>query len=275
MPTLHLKKFDMGCVEDTSVCMFIGKRKSGKSFALRDLLYHHRDIPIGTVISPTESANKYFRDFVPDIFIHDKYSPALVEKVIRRQKLIMKRVNKETAVYGSTNIDPRAFFIMDDCMHDRSWIKDENVNYSYSAGRHVKLLTCCTLQYPLGVPPSMRTNIDYVFIFREPLVNNRKRLYDSYAGIFPTFQMFCDVLDSTTENFECLVINNICKSNKIEDIVFWYKAEMRPDFKMCSPESWRAHEENYVNEEDANDEDMYDPTKARKAGPSVTVKKLW
>jgi hypothetical protein len=48
MPTLNLRKFDMSAVEDTAVILYIGKRRSGISYALRD-------IPVGTVISPSES----------------------------------------------------------------------------------------------------------------------------------------------------------------------------------------------------------------------------
>ena len=33
-----------------------------------------------------------------------------------------------------------------------------------------------TMQYPLGIPPTLRTNIDYVFILREPYILNRKRI---------------------------------------------------------------------------------------------------
>ena len=40
--------------------------------------------------------------------------------------------------------------------------------------------------------------------------------------------MFFQVMDQCTENYECLVINNNAKSNKLEDQVFWYKAEKRP-----------------------------------------------
>ena len=41
-----------------------------------------------------------------------------------------------------------------------------------------------------------------------------------------TFEMFCQVMDQCTENFECLVVNNNAKSNKLEDQVFWYKADL-------------------------------------------------
>ena len=75
-------------------------------------------------------------------------------------------------------------------------------------GRHWHILFIITMQYPLGIPPNLRTNIDYVFILRENIVSNRKRIYDNYAGMFPTFEVFCQVMDQCTENYECLVINN-------------------------------------------------------------------
>ena len=59
--TLELKKFNMSTItfkkEENKgpVVVLIGRRDTGKSFLVRDLLYHHRDIPIGTVISGTEA----------------------------------------------------------------------------------------------------------------------------------------------------------------------------------------------------------------------------
>ena len=57
--------------------------------------------------------------------------------------------------------------------------------------------------------------------------------------MFPTFEMFCQVMDQCTENYECLVINNNSKSNKLQDQVFWYKADARPDFKIGSQNFWK------------------------------------
>ena len=112
-------------------------------------------------------------------------------------------------------------------------------------GRHYKILFIITMQYALGIPPSLRTNIDYVFILRENYVSNRKRLYEQFAGMFPTFDMFCQVMDQCTENYECLVINNNAKSNKLEDQIFWYKAEMHEDFRIGDKRFWKYHTENY------------------------------
>jgi hypothetical protein len=50
--------------------------------------------------------------------------------------------------------------------------------------------------------------------------------------MFPTLESFNAVMDQTTENYECLVINNNAKSNKLNDQIFWYKAESHGDFKL-------------------------------------------
>ena len=57
--------------------------------------------------------------------------------------------------------------------------------------------------------------------------------------------MFCQTMDACTENFECLVIHNGAKSNKLEDQVYWYKADDHEDFKVCCPEAWEFSEQKF------------------------------
>jgi len=136
-------------------------------------------------------------------------------------------------------------------------------------GRHWKIMLVITMQYPLGVPPNLRTNIDYTFILREPYIANRKRIYENYAGMFPTFESFCQVMDQCTENYECLVVANNAKSNKLEDQIFWYKASGHKDFKLGSKEFWEMSKDI---DSDDDDGDTYDPSSQQK-GPRINVKK--
>jgi hypothetical protein len=266
----------MSSVKDNSIVVLIGKRDTGKSWLVKDLLWHHQDIPVGTVISPTEMANKFYSNMVPSLFIHDNVSPDLMHSVVKRQKLITKKVSKDIKMRGATNIDPRAFVVMDDCLYDRSWVSDENIRYLFFNGRHVKMLVLITMQHPLGMPPNLRTNIDYVFVLRENIISNRKRIYDHYCGMFPSFDSFCQILSQTTENYECLVINNNAKSNRIEDQVFWYKADPQEPFRMGASEFWKWHDELCEEEDDDDDgEEMMDMKNMRisRKGPSISVKK--
>jgi GTP-binding protein EngB required for normal cell division len=49
------------------VIVLIGRRDTGKSYLVRDLLYHHRDVPIGTVISGTEAGNGFYSAHIPPL----------------------------------------------------------------------------------------------------------------------------------------------------------------------------------------------------------------
>ena len=79
-------------IKSDSVVVMIGKRNTGKSFLTKDLLFHHQDLPAGTVICPTENANKFYSNIVPPIFIHDEYEPKITNEFIKRQKDLKKRI---------------------------------------------------------------------------------------------------------------------------------------------------------------------------------------
>ena len=64
-----------------------------------------------------------------------------------------------------------------------------------------------------------------IFILKNNNLSNRKYIYENYSGMFPTYDIFNEVMNQCTENYECLVIDNTSKTNKLQDQVFWYKAE--------------------------------------------------
>jgi hypothetical protein len=275
---LELKRFDMKNItfkpneSKGPVIVLIGRRDTGKSFLVRDLLYYHQDIPIGTVISGTEEGNGFYGKMVPKLFIHNEYNTAIIENILKRQRGVLKQIRKEIETFRRSTIDPRTFVILDDCLYDNTWARDKMMRLLFMNGRHWKVMLLITMQYPLGIPPTLRTNIDYVFILREPYIANRKRIYENYAGMFPTFESFCQVMDQCTENFECLVINNNSKSNKLQDQVFWYKADEHNDFRLGSKEFWELSKQ--IND-DEDDGEQYDPNNVKKRGqgPKIAVKK--
>ena len=275
--SLELRKFSMNSITFNPreamgpVVVLIGRRCTGKSFLVKDLLFYHQDIPIGVVIAGTEEGNGFYGKLVPKLFIHNEYNTAIIENILKRQKSVLKQIKKEMEAFKRSTIDARTFVILDDCLYDNSWSRDKMMRLLFMNGRHWKVMLIITMQFPLGIPPTLRTNIDFVFILREPYIANRKRIYENYAGMFPTFESFCQVMDQCTENFECLVINNNAKSNKIHDQVFWYKADNHNDFKLGSKEFWELSKDIHSDEE----EEKYDPsnTKKRGQGPKISVKK--
>ena len=260
MGTLKLRKFDPRMIGDDKVCLFIGKRGTGKSTLVTDILYHKRKIPYGIVMSATEEGNHYYKNYIPDLFVHNGYDKGAIERVIESQKA---KLNK----YGKA--DP-VFILIDDCMYDKSFLKDDCIRSLFMNGRHWKIFFLMTAQYCMDLPPGLRTNIDYVFCLRENVIQNREKLYKSFFGVFQTLHIFQQVMDACTENYECIVLDNTSKSNNIEDCVFYYKARVMPPFRMGCEAWWRYHQRNY----NPKYGQVEQPSKIQKRGPSVQIKKL-
>jgi hypothetical protein len=269
----NIKRFDMKRIPQDAVVIFIGRRRTGKSTLVRDLLFHHQDMPVGTVISGTEESNSFYGKMIPPIFIYGEFQPVILDNFVKRQKMITGKIEKEKLAGIRSKMDPRSFMILDDCMYDDSWTHDKNIRYLFMNGRHQKVFFLITMQYPLGIQPALRTNVDFVFILREPYLNNRKRIFDNYAAAFPSFEFFCQIMDQCTQNFECIVIDNTSLSAKLEDCVFWYKADTHPDFRIGAAQFWQ-HSASYYRDKDEEEMNVYDPNAARRLkGPSVNVRK--
>jgi len=275
---LELKKFDPSRINADSVVVFIGKRNTGKSYCMKDILNHHRDIPVGIVVSPTERANGYFEKFIPKMLIYDECEDAVIKKFLDRQINISTQRKKELKRSGSSQIDARAFLILDDCLYDKRWINNINIRSIFMNGRHYKIFFLITMQHALGLPPVLRNNIDYIFLFRNNIIREKQKIYDHYAGMFPSFEVFNQVMNQTTENFECLVIDNKIQSNKLEDQVFWYKAN-DVNFKMCGNDLWELQnleeqrQEMGLHNDEEHDDEPFDMGVFTKKKKEIKVKK--
>jgi hypothetical protein len=126
-----------------------------------------------------------------------------------------------------------------------TWLKDPNILELFFNGRHHHLSFILTMQYSVGIPPEMRSNFDYIFLLAEDTISNRKRLYEHYAGMFPTFDIFQQVFTDITENYGIMVINNRVHSKNLTDKVFWYRAKNVPLFKIGCNKFHRFHDKVY------------------------------
>ena len=259
---LQLKKFDPSRIDDCRIVMIIGKRGTGKSVLAKDILYHHKRIPMGIVMSGTEEGNGWYSKFVPDSFIYNDFERDVVENLIARQR----RLCKEDKV---TNV----FLVLDDCMYDKRILKEKCMRSLFMNGRHFKIFLVITAQYMGDVPPDIRTQIDYLIVCREPIIANRERLHKNFFGMIP-FRYFCALLDKTTENYECLVLDNTTHSNNVEDCLYWYKARIDLEFKMGSASYWGYHSKHYNPNFDHEEDKRKLSNEKHHKTPRVNIVKL-
>lgn len=254
-----LKKFDPSKIGDGRISVVIGKRGTGKTVLVKDILYHKRKIAAGICCSGTEDGNQWYGKFIPDMFVYNELDQAAVGRLVSRQRKLCKK-----------NVHDPVFLILDDCLYDRRVFREKLIRQLFYNGRHWSVFLVILVQYCMDLTPDLRTNIDYVFILRENIRTNRERLWKAYGGIFNTLDQFNAVMDSVTEDYGALVIDNTSKSNKIEDVAFWYKANPNRDFKMGSAALWRYHQAKYDPEYDEKETPVVNP---KHPGVKVVKKK--
>ena len=241
---LQIKKFNLtNMCEHSTICM-IAKRATGKSFLVKEIMYHKRHMPTAIAISRTEKLNNFYSDFIPDTYIYSEFSTEMLTRLFNRQAKLIED-NKIRIKNDKKEKDGSVMLIMDDCLSSKGWTKDSNILELFYNGRHSLISFILTLQYAVGIPPELRSNFDYIFLLAEDTITNRKKLYDHYAGMFPTFDIFQQVFSELTDNYSVMVIDNRIHSKNITDKVFWYKAKKVPLFQVGSKKFKKFHKESY------------------------------
>jgi hypothetical protein len=249
----EIKKFNTSILKkkrengSSPVIAVIGKRGTGKSEIIKSLLYENRDIASGIVISPTESGNSFYNNFIPGLFIHHQFDSQLLRRVLTRQKKLIKK-NGHKPEYDF-------FVILDDCMYNAKVLgKDLGIREIFANGRHFQIFLIISIQYIMDLPISLRSNVDFVFSLKENNLSNVEKLYKSFYGIFPTRAMFSQVFNRITDNFGSIVLDNLSRSSVINETIFWYKAIYPcPSFRLGSEKMWRLNEKYYDADKELNE----------------------
>jgi hypothetical protein len=223
-------------------------------------------IPMVVCMSGTEEGNGFYGKYMHPLCIHGDYKKDIVSNLIKSQHKKVKKCN-DAGINPDTRPDLGVGLLLDDCGYDKKIMTQKDIRQIFMNGRHWKICFMIGLQYMMGLPPDIRTQIDYVFCLRENIIANQKRLYDNFFGCFQKFSHFQEAFNACTNNYECLVLDNNSKSNKIEDCVFYYKATPNREYKIGSRELWKYLDSRMKIDEDDEDED-----ESRIVG-AVTIKK--
>jgi hypothetical protein len=266
---LKIRKFDMRTMPPDAVVLLVGKRGTGKSVLLKDVCYHMKDqLHCGIACCPTEDSVEGadgLSSFIPSPLIHDCYKPQVVEKLLNYQKKSVKKVGKEKT--------KRQFIILDDCMYQKKDLKGTELRAVFLNGRHRRLFFINAIQYLCDLTPDLRTNVDVVFCLKENILNNKERLWKNFFGMFQDFQTFSQTMDALTSDYSAIVLNNRTRSTKLEDQVFWYKANNKlPSFQLCHPVFWKLSKSCAVEEKEEDEES--DDSQSGGKNKRVFIKKI-
>ncbi len=220
--TIQLRQFEPCRMHVNALSVVIGKRNTGKTVLIKDLISHHEKAHNSVIFNAGGNDDVYSNIVTTNKQIYNTYSSDVINNLIEEQNHMIK--NEIETTHG---VDNRTLLILDDVYNNKVTQPEESLRNLLVNNKQYNINVYIAEQYDL-LSPYIRSCVDYVFIFKESIPQNCKRIYDHFAaGMFPTFESFCQVLTgyTTTEDYNCLVIDYTSKSGKLEDMVFYYKAK--------------------------------------------------
>jgi hypothetical protein len=224
LKVFKFRKFDISTLQSDKVVVIVGRKRTGKSSLVKDILWHNFTVPV-TITSTAEKDVDFYRECIPSSCIvstSDDYVD-VSKKVADRQRSMIEKCKIEPS------IDPRCILICDDSICQEAEFQKMIIN-----NRYFRVLTIYTTQYPYPVP-QIETCVDFTFILKDssPSSQYRKMLHKNYAHVFERFLFaeFEQVLEEITNDHGVMVIANAAIGS-LEDCVFWYKAIIHDPFNM-------------------------------------------
>lgn len=229
---LEIKKFDCSKLTQFATVMCIGKRGTGKTTLIRDIMSHMaKRLDFGIAMCGTEETARDMGEFIPPSCIYNDFSAEALDVLLKHQK--------KTIMAGRYK---KTFLIMDDTLYDKSTLRSKNMRMLFMNGRHRKIFYLCAVQYLMDIPPDLRSNVDFVFALKENIIGNREKLWKCFFGMFSDYKEFSTVMDECTAGYDCMVLDNTVRSNNVMDCVFWYRADRTiPTYHSGSAGFWKLH----------------------------------
>lgn len=230
----ELEEFDIleDIPPDGTVVGF-GKRRTGKSFMARWILYLLRDrFPRGVVFSETDRLNKFYRTFMPRQFIVPAMDNELLTQLIEQQaEIIMYPGHKDRKAVNDDYA--RLAIIFDDVISEESLIRySKPLGKLFVEGRHSECFSYLNTQYFKAIPPRMRTNIDVGIQFAATEKNIRDGMFELFGQGFQSKKLYLATLDKyTQDNMALIALFTDNSDPRIKHRFKWCKAKEPPPFE--------------------------------------------
>tara|TARA_B100000795_G_scaffold261632_1_gene238601 strand:- start:1279 stop:2145 length:867 start_codon:yes stop_codon:yes gene_type:complete len=231
-----LNEFDPTEIMDDSTIVAVGKRRTGKTWVLRNIMWEKRDVfEAGIVFSQTDELNHFWRQYIPAKYIFKKYDPAVLDQVFQRQKDIL---NSTTLTDQEKEKVAPFFILLDDVISDDRLKWDSNLMELFVSGRHYKLFVLITTQYAKSITPTLRGNTDYCIVMKTIQKRQLESLYEDYAG-FLTKDAWGQMVNEQTRDNHVMIVNTAQDDDRDPiDTLAWWKAVDPGPFVMGSEAYW-------------------------------------
>lgn len=218
---IRLSEFPYEKIQVGSTVQFLGKRNSGKTHAMIELMERMSDkFKLAFVFSPTEKTCQYMRQCMPSWCVFN-LNLEILENVLKA----MKERNNAKVARGE-EMD-QWLLVIDDCAMNKKFMTCQSLLDLFMNGRHIGCTLFMTVQYMKSAEISLRQNQDFLFAFYETNKKVRRDLKDEYFSALD--KDFDFLFDKHTEMYSALVAVRTGSASRNPADNFFYKRSKKED----------------------------------------------
>ena len=269
---LNLQKLDPTTLRDSALIGLISTKGGGKTTVLKNLLNAKKHIPAGVCFTSSGEANGEYDCIFPKMFMYDTCNLAQFEEIYKWQTTKNKKYKKKFSKQEKEALraqgkkieqlpfreryvkNPTIIAVLEDMLADKKIFNKPIIRELALNGRHRNIFAVITCQYLKDLPPPIRQNIDYWFIFKEDNEDIRHEIYDMFCKThIKTFKLFKELMDVATSDHRVLFIDVRETSLDPKKKFKWYRAELNlPSFRIGCDKYWQFAKANYKEPDAAN-----------------------
>lgn len=225
-----------------NIIYLIGKKGTGKTTALINLLYHTRNIFWGgyAFVGSTTTQEQL-----------SKHLPCkLVKEGFSKQKLeeIYAKISKMVKKYGQQGYDLKKHHfvvILDDVCWDKKILNLPVMRQFHMNCRHIGVTLIVCAQYMMDLGPDKRNQIDYAFFLKNNVPKEIEKIRENYVPIFDKNRKheFIKIFTALNQTGRMMVVDTAVsnKSAEVDQVIKYFKtARDVPPFTFGSDEFWAA-----------------------------------
>jgi hypothetical protein len=266
-----LRRFDPDCLilkpghddgfEPDKLILLFGKRRTGKSFAMRSLLGSevpalgkgvklYQVFPAGLVITGTKM-NQFWQSMFPAAYIHETLD--VLPRFMDLQKKFIDEWNAHPEWQDPKSPaykNPYRIVIVDDMVGDHNFKDSEPIRQLFIKGRHYKCLIMISTQYAKLVSTVGRDNVDLLMVFFQSTLRSKETIAEEFLSMVDKYDAMALIdretqVDEKSEQRKVLVWDNMRLVNDPEEKLLSYEPVEPEEFLVGNEAFWQSEPERY------------------------------
>lgn len=237
--TFWLNPDNLAQVQPDKLALFFGKRRTGKSFAARWLLFSGRMLFNYALVLTNTDFNHYWQEYFPSSFVH-QFDPLILERLLEAQKAEM---DSWIRAGRPRRHNPYKLVVLDDVV-GQNFRYVEVINTFATRGRHYGICVLLMTQYPKMINKAVKTNCDFAFVFFQQTGTEKEAIAEEFFSNAPPDAAMAMIeeyteVDLNSQQRELLVLDQMTPSRDLTKKVFLCQPTDPGEFVVGGPDYWK------------------------------------